>query len=132
MCVCVCVCVCLSVCLCVCVFARACVCVFARACVCESLCAFMLYALNFDNMYLYRTCKRLGPVRVRRSKYSLLLLNSSAQHHSTPQLNQELLDTQYVIKVVNMTALFDCDTYIIMLSHYNTYRLMCYLTTIFT
>ena len=36
--------------------------------------SFMLYALNFDNMYLWRTCKRLGPVRVRRSKYSLLLL----------------------------------------------------------
>ena len=34
----------------------------------------MLYALNLDNMYLQRTCKRLGPVRVRRSKYSLLLL----------------------------------------------------------
>ena len=53
----------------------------ARACVCESVCvracvcAFMLYALNFDNMYLYRTCKHLGPVRVRRSKYSLLLLS---------------------------------------------------------
>ena len=25
-------------------------------------------------MYLQRTCKRLGPLRVRRSKYSLLLL----------------------------------------------------------
>ena len=34
----------------------------------------MLYALNLDNMYLQITCKRLGPVRVRRSKYSLLLL----------------------------------------------------------
>ena len=35
-----------------------CACVLARACVCESVCvracvcAFMLYALNFDNMYL--------------------------------------------------------------------------------
>ena len=53
------------------------VCVSVRTCVYESLdvracvCAFMLYALNFDNMYLHRTCKRLGPVRVRRSKYSL-------------------------------------------------------------
>ena len=60
-----------------------CVCVCARACVCESVCvracacAFMLYALNFDNMYLSRTCKRLGPVRVRLSKYSLLLLINS-------------------------------------------------------
>ena len=67
--------------MCVCVCARARVC--ARACVCESLCvracvrALVLYALNFDkyvfveNVYgLYG----LGPVRVRRSKYSLLLL----------------------------------------------------------
>ena len=71
-------------CVCVCVFVRACV--RACVCVCESLCvcacvcvcAFMLYALNFDNMYLERTCKRLGSVRVRRSKYSpsLLLYNS--------------------------------------------------------
>ena len=48
--------VCVFVCVCVCV--RVCVCVCARACVCESVCvracvcAFMLYALNFDNMYL--------------------------------------------------------------------------------
>ena len=34
----------------------------------------MLYALNFDNMYLLRTCKHLGPVWLRRPKYSLLLL----------------------------------------------------------
>ena len=47
-----------------------CVCVRARA----RVCAFMLYALNFDSMYLQRTYKRLGPVRVRHSKYSLLLL----------------------------------------------------------
>ena len=38
------------------------------------VCAFVLYALNFDNIYMYRICKRLGPVRVRRSKYPLLLL----------------------------------------------------------
>ena len=71
MCVCVCVCVCVRVCVCVCV----CMCVCARAyaslCVCVRVCvAFMLYALNFDNMFLPRTCKRLGPVRVRRCKYS--------------------------------------------------------------
>ena len=82
MCVCVCVCVCESVKVCVRACVRACVCVCVRACVracvCESVCVracvlCMLYALNFDNMYLYRTCKRLRPVRVRRSKYSLLL-----------------------------------------------------------
>ena len=52
-------------------------CTRARACVCRSVCvcAFMLYALNFDNNYvLVKTCKRLGPERVRHSKYSLLLL----------------------------------------------------------
>ena len=38
------------------------------------MCAFMLYALNFDNLYLPRMCKRLGPVQVRCSKYSSLLL----------------------------------------------------------
>ena len=41
---------------------------------CVCVCALMLYALIFDNMYLYRMCKHLGPVRVRRSKYSVLLL----------------------------------------------------------
>ena len=59
-----------------------CVCVHVRAHaslrVCMRVhvrvCAFMLYALNFDNMYLQRTCKRLGPVWVRHSKCSLLLL----------------------------------------------------------
>ena len=43
-------------------------------CACVCVRAFMLYALKFDSMYLPRTCKRLGPVRVRCSKYSLLLL----------------------------------------------------------
>ena len=69
-CLCVCVCVCVSVCVCM----RACACVCESVCVHACVCAFMLYELNFDNMSLQRTCKRLGPVRVRRSKYSLLLL----------------------------------------------------------
>ena len=60
------------VCVCMCVYTRACMCESVCACMC--VCAFMLYALNFDNMYLPRTCKRLRPVRVRRSKYSLLWL----------------------------------------------------------
>ena len=68
-------------CVCVCV-GGVCVCVHVRAHaslrVCMRVrvrvCAFMLYALNFDNMYLQRTCKRLGPVRIWRSKCSLLLI----------------------------------------------------------
>ena len=66
--------------MCVCVGGGVCVCVHVRAhvslhvCVRVRVCAFMLYALNFDNMYLQRTCKRLGPVRIWRSKCSLLLL----------------------------------------------------------
>ena len=59
-----------------CVCARTCV--YESVCVRSCMCAFMLYALNFDNMYFQRTCKRLGPVRVRRSKYSLLLLDPMA------------------------------------------------------
>ena len=74
MCVCVCVYVCVCMCVCVCVCVSVCVCVRACVRVCVCVCALMLYALNFENMYLQRTCKRLGPVRVRRSKYSLLLL----------------------------------------------------------
>ena len=50
-CGCVCVCVCVSVCVCVCVRARACVRV--QVCVCACVCAFMLYALNFDNIYVF-------------------------------------------------------------------------------
>ena len=42
-----------------------------------------MYALNFDNMYLWRTCKRLGPVRVRRSKYLLLLCRGQSCHSVT-------------------------------------------------
>ena len=35
----------------------------------------MLYVLNFDNNTYCQNCEeRVGPVRVRRSKYSLLLL----------------------------------------------------------
>ena len=35
---------------------------------CVCVCGCVLYTLNLENM-----CKRLGPVRVRRSKYPLLL-----------------------------------------------------------
>ena len=56
-------------CVCVCV----CVCACVRACVARAR-AFVLYASNFENMCLQRTCKRLGPVRVKRCKYPLLLL----------------------------------------------------------
>ena len=70
---------CVCVCVCVCVCGHACVRVraYVRACVhaCVSVCAFVLYALNFDNLYVQRMCKRLGPVRVRRSKYLLLELS---------------------------------------------------------
>ena len=41
-------CVCVCVCACACARARVCESLCVRACVC----AFMLYALNFDNMYL--------------------------------------------------------------------------------
>ena len=49
-----CVCVCLCVCVCVRVCVRACasVCTHVRACVCMRVCAFMLYVLNFESMYL--------------------------------------------------------------------------------
>ena len=51
-----------------------------HACVCACVSAFMLYALNFDNMYMQRMCKHLmGPVWVRHSKYPLLLLKSNCQ-----------------------------------------------------
>ena len=97
-CVCVSVCVCVCVCVCarVCAHMHACVglCVCGSVCVC--VCAFMLYALNFDNMYLYRMCKRLGPVRVRHSEYSLLLLLVYLKHYSN--LNKAYL--------VSFTALY--------------------------
>ena len=53
-CLCVCVCVRVRVRVCVCVCARARVRACAGLCVCVRVCvcAFMLYALNFDNMYL--------------------------------------------------------------------------------
>ena len=54
---------------CVCVRVRACACVRARVCVCVCVRARMLYVLNLENMYFYRMCKRLGPVRVRRCKH---------------------------------------------------------------
>ena len=49
----------------------ACVRVCVRACVRVLLCA-----LNPENNYVHfeEMCKRLGPVRVRRSKYPVLLL----------------------------------------------------------
>ena len=74
MCVCVCVCVSVRVRVCVCV----CVCVYV--CVCLCLCVgvrastFVLYALNFKKLYIERTCKCLGPVRVRRSKYPIFCI----------------------------------------------------------
>ena len=34
----------------------------------------VLYALNLENMYMYRLCKQLEPVQARCSMYSLLLL----------------------------------------------------------
>ena len=54
---------CVCVCVCVCVRAR------ARACVRSRARAFVLCALNFDNIYLKRMCKRLWLVQIRRSKY---------------------------------------------------------------
>ena len=61
---------------CVCVCVRACVRVCVRACVCARVCvcAFVRYALHFENTCFQRICNRLGPVMVRRSKYPLLLL----------------------------------------------------------
>ena len=50
---------------------RECVCVCARVCVCVAFPACMR-ALNLENMYIWRICKRLGPVRVMLSKYPLL------------------------------------------------------------
>ena len=47
-----------------------CVCVCARA----RARVFVLHALNFENNVHLKMCERLGPVRVRRSKYPLLLL----------------------------------------------------------
>ena len=70
----------------VCVRAHLCVVWVCGVCVhvcCAGVCAcmcmrvwgvFMLYMLNFDNMYVKRMWKCLGPVQVRHSKYSLLLL----------------------------------------------------------
>ena len=62
----------MCVCVCVCVRVRACVRACASLCVCACVRAFMLYALNFDKYVFVENS--LGPVRVRRSKYSLLLL----------------------------------------------------------
>ena len=39
-------------CVCLCMFVYVCVCVSLCVCVCVCVCAFMLYVLNFDNMYL--------------------------------------------------------------------------------
>ena len=53
---------------CVCVCVCVCVCACVRACV-RALRAFFLYALNFEDLSIQRMCKRLVPVRIRRSKY---------------------------------------------------------------
>ena len=50
-----------------------CVCVCARARACVRACVRALYALNPDNIGLKTVSKRYGSVRVRRSKYPLLL-----------------------------------------------------------
>ena len=47
-----------------------CLCVRARMYVC----AFGLYALNFENLCILRMCKSLGPVQVGCFNYPLLLL----------------------------------------------------------
>jgi len=51
------------------------------------------YALNLENMYTERTCKRLGPVRVRRSKYPffffLNLRDLQKQSKKLPQNKEE-------------------------------------------
>ena len=86
---CVCVCVCMYVCVCVCVYVCVCVCVCmyvlfvcvrvracvrVRVCVCACVCVCIrVVCIEFWQ----RTCKRLGSVRVRRSKYSLLLYRNS-------------------------------------------------------
>ena len=49
----------------------------ARARARVRVCVFVLHALNFPNMYIYRMCKHLGPVQGRRSKYSSFLLSVS-------------------------------------------------------
>ena len=61
--------------------ARVCVCVYmcARECVrvrmCMRVCACVLYALNQENLYISKEGQKgLWPVRVRRSKYPLLIL----------------------------------------------------------
>ena len=50
--------------------------VCVHACVCILL---YQYALNSENMYILRMCKRLGPVWVRCSKHPLLLLAKDCQ-----------------------------------------------------
>ena len=40
----------------------------------ECVCVCVCYALNFENMYSEKMCKRLRPVQVRCSKYPLLLI----------------------------------------------------------
>ena len=59
-------CVCVHVCACVCVCVRVRVCMCC-VCVCVHVSTFMLYALNFENMYISRMHKHLGPVLVRHS-----------------------------------------------------------------
>ena len=92
-CVCVCVCVCARAHECVCsccmhwIFSQPCVCLCKCVCVCVCVCArprvrvLVLYALNFENTWIWRMWKRLGPVWVRCSKYSSLLLGALSIHY---------------------------------------------------
>ena len=77
-------------------------------CACVCVCAFMLYALNSDNMYLQRTCKRLGPVWVRRSKYSLLLLVSGGHVENTRSRNMSVkaVRVQYQVELLRSEYTF--------------------------
>ena len=51
-------------------------------CVCVCVCAFVFYVLNIENMCIQRMCKRLGPARVRRSKYIIIILASEIHNYN--------------------------------------------------
>lgn len=77
--------------MCVCV---ACVCVCVHGCVCVCMYVFMLYVLNFEQMCIPRMCKMckcLGPMRVSRSKYQLLLKKALCVQLPQPGLSQWLM-----------------------------------------
>ena len=59
--------------------------------VCVCVCAFMLYALNFEQMCIQGMCKCLGPVQVSRSKYQLLLKKALCVQLPQPGLSQWLM-----------------------------------------